>query len=312
MTAGFAHESVLLEEVVQYLAPRPGGRYVDGTVGGGGHAERVLEASSPDGVLVGVDRDPAALDAARERLGRFGERVRLVHGRYGELPAVLGGLSIEQVDGILVDLGVSSHQLDVAERGFSFGKDGPLDMRMDPDSGESVAELLAHIDERSLADAIHSLGEERFARRVARSVLDAKPTTTSELADAVRRVVPRSKDGIDPATRTFQALRMLVNAELEELAGWLDAVPRVLAPGGLAMAISFHSLEDRAVKNAFRSAARDCICPPELPACVCGGGRATLEVVTTKPLVASDAEIERNPRARSAKLRAARRLGPRS
>jgi 16S rRNA (cytosine1402-N4)-methyltransferase len=303
----FAHTPVLLREVLELAAGVPARLIVDCTVGGGGHARALLE-QQPGARLVGLDRDPAALAAAGATLAPFGDRVRLVHARFSELEAVLSSSALGAPDLVLADLGVSSHQLDARERGFSFRADGPLDMRMDPTAGESAAEVIAVMGEGELADAIYQLGEERHSRRVARAILAARPDTTGQLADVVRRVVPKSKDGIDPATRTFQALRMLVNRELDELATWLAAVPRVLAPGGVAMAISFHSLEDRAVKNAFRAAARDCVCPPELPACVCGGGRATLDVLTTKPLVARADEAAANPRARSAKLRAARRL----
>jgi 16S rRNA (cytosine1402-N4)-methyltransferase len=306
MTA-FAHTPVLLREVLEVAALVPARLIVDCTVGGGGHARALLE-QKPGARLLAVDRDPAALAAAAVSLASFGDRVRLVHARFSELEVVLSDTSAGAPDLILVDLGVSSHQLDAGERGFSFRADGPLDMRMDPTAGESAAELIAGMGEGELADAIYQLGEERHSRRVARAIVAARPTTTGQLAAVVRRVVPKSKDGIDPATRTFQALRMLVNRELDELGTWLAAVPRVLAPGGVALAISFHSLEDRAVKNAFREAARDCVCPSELPACVCGGHRATLEVLTSKPLVAATDEAAANPRARSAKLRAARRL----
>lgn len=303
----FAHTPVLLREVLELAAPVPARLIVDCTVGGGGHARALLE-QQPAARLLGLDRDPAALAAAYANLASFGDRVRLVHARFAELEACLADAALGAPDLVLADLGVSSHQLDAGERGFSFRADGPLDMRMDPTTGESAADLVARIGEGALADAIYQLGEERHSRRVARAILAARPATTAELAAAVRRVVPKSKDGIDPATRTFQALRMLVNGELDELAAWLAAIPRVLAEGGVAMAISFHSLEDRAVKSAFREAARACICPPELPACVCGGQRATLEVLTPRPLVARADEAAANPRARSAKLRAARRL----
>ena len=308
MSVAYAHESVLADEVVQFLAPRPGGRYVDGTVGGGGHAERILEASAPDAVLLGLDRDPAALAAAGRRLESFGARVRLVHGRFGELPAILEG---GQVDGIVLDLGVSSPQLDDAGRGFSFARSGPLDMRMDPGQTQSLASFLAVTPVDELERVIRDYGEERYAGRIARSIHDAvrahAVATTADLAAVVAKAMPPGaarRERIDPATRTFQALRIAVNDELGELERFLAFFPDLLAPGGRCVIISFHSLEDRPVKERFRELEWTSRLPADLAAAA--GERTTpiCRQLTRKPVTASDAELARNPRARSAKLRA--------
>jgi 16S rRNA (cytosine1402-N4)-methyltransferase len=288
-----AHVPVLLSETVAALAPRAGRVYCDCTLGRGGHAAAVLEASAPDGRLIGLDRDPEAIAESKERLSAYGERVRLVHGRFGDVRAHLSGLGVAQVDGLYADLGVSSPQLDRQERGFSFQKEGPLDMRRDPTRGESAAEVVARMSERELADVLFELGEERKSRPIARAIKrradEGRMKTTADLRDAITSVTfERRGAGIDPATRTFQALRLYVNDELGELDRLLDAVPDLLAPGGVAAIISFHSLEDRAVKRAFR-------------------GDARLTPLTKRPIDASEAECAQNPRARSAKLRAAKK-----
>jgi 16S rRNA (cytosine1402-N4)-methyltransferase len=284
----------MLEETLEALAPRAGGVYADVTLGGGGHAEAILERSAPDGRLVGVDRDPSALDAAAERLARFGDRARLVHGQFADLQRILTEVGTPQVDGLVADVGVSSPQLDAAERGFSFRQEGPLDMRMDPTAGETARELVGRLSERELADLIYQLGEERKSRPIARAVKRASEAgeleTTADLRRAVVRAIgPRRRGGVDPATRTFQALRIAVNDELGQLDALLERLPDVLADDGVAVLISFHSLEDRRVKRAFR-------------------GRDELAPLTKKPRVAGEEERARNPRARSAKLRAARRV----
>ncbi|MEZ4272032.1 MAG: 16S rRNA (cytosine(1402)-N(4))-methyltransferase RsmH [Myxococcota bacterium] len=303
----FEHVSVMTGEVVRLMGLAPAGVVVDCTVGGSGHSRALLEMF--DNVqIVALDRDPAAVAIAEERLRPYGTRARVVHSPFSELSKVLRDLGIEHVSGLLVDLGVSSHQIDSAERGFSFRTLGPLDMRMDPTSGDSAEELLARVGEKELAQAIARFGEERFARRVARAIVAERPKDTLTLANLVRRVVPKSKDGLDPATRTFQGIRMLVNRELDELQMWLEDVPDLLIPGGIAVAISFHSLEDRAVKRAFRSAAHGCTCPPRLPMCACGR-LPTLEVLTPRALRPAVDELADNHRARSARLRAARKLG---
>jgi 16S rRNA (cytosine1402-N4)-methyltransferase len=284
----------MVQEVLEHLAPSRGGVFVDGTVGLGGHARAVLEAGASQ--LLGVDRDPAAVELARERLREFGDRARVVHGDYRQLPAILDREGLSAVDGILLDLGVSSMQLDQPGRGFSFRRDEPLDMRMDTSAGPTAAEAVAGADEKTLADVIYELGEDRHARRIARAIVAARALapieTTGRLADVVRRAVPkRGYMRIDPATRTFQAVRIWVNRELEGLGDCLHAVASRLRPGGRLVVITFHSLEDRIVKHVLRSMQQ--------------AGESGLRVLTKRPLVPSDAEIERNPRARSAKLRAA-------
>ena len=284
-----AHVPVLLGPAMEQLAVRPGGFYVDGTVGLGGHAAEVLRRSAPDGTLLGLDRDPDALARARERLAEFGGRARLAHGDWRTLPEVLGA---ERPDGVLLDLGVSSLQLDTAERGFSFRADGPLDMRMDRSSGPTAADLVNRLPERELADVIYRYGEEHASRRIARAIVRARERahlrTTGELAAVVRPAAGRArKRGLDPATLTFQALRIAVNRELEGLGEALAAIARRLAAGGRLAVIAFHSLEDREVKNAFRELARD-----------------EFTLLTRKPIRPTDEEAARNPRARSARLRA--------
>ena len=309
-SASFEHLTVLGAEAVDALSPQPGGLYCDATLGGGGHAERILDRASPDGRLLGVDRDPDALAAARRRLERFGDRVMFVHGSFGELPAILGRLGIELLDGVLVDVGVSSPQLDRAERGFSFRAAGPLDMRMDPTQGETARELCARLSVDELADLIRKYGEERYAGRIARAIKEALEqgglATTTELAASIARVVPTREQGKDPATRTFQALRIAVNDELGELERLLDAAPSLLRAGGRLVVIAFHSLEDGLVKHRLREQAQEPGVPDDLVEPM-GLRRPTMRILTTKPIEPSDIETARNPRARSAKLRAAER-----
>jgi 16S rRNA (cytosine1402-N4)-methyltransferase len=296
-----AHVPVLLKEALGFLAPTAGGRYCDATVGYGGHARAVLEASAPDGRLFGIDRDAAALAEARQNLAEFGDRVTLVHAPFSRLRAVLEDAGALPLDGCLVDLGVSSPQLDRGERGFSFRRSGPLDMRMDQSSGETAAEYLNRVSEDELAGVLRELGEERFAGRIARTIVEARRredlSTTGALATLVARAVPRREHGKDPATRTFQALRIAVNRELEELERLLAEVPSCLRPGGRLVVIAFHSLEDRMVKRRLRALAAGQGAP----------GDPSIEILTKRPLVASDEEVAANPRARSAKLRAAQR-----
>jgi 16S rRNA (cytosine1402-N4)-methyltransferase len=285
--------AVLPAEVLRYLAPAAGETVVDATVGGGGHARLIAERLGPGGRLIGLDRDPGMIELARPRLE--GLPVTLVHANFDGLREVLDELGVEAVDGVVADLGFASDQVDAPERGFSFSQPGPLDMRMDPAAGEPAAALLRRLNERDLADLIYQYGEERFSRRIARRIVEARRTrpleTTEELAELVRRCVPRPKGrrpAIDPATRVFQALRIAVNDELGALDRLLAQLPRCLKPGGRAVVISFHSLEDRRVKHAFRD-------------------RGVWEALTPKPVQAGDEEVRQNPRARSAKLRAARR-----
>jgi 16S rRNA (cytosine1402-N4)-methyltransferase len=291
------HIPVLLEETLHWLDPRPGGVYVDATVGAGGHAEAILERIAPAGRLIGLDRDEAALAAARSRLQRFGEAAVLVRANYAAITEVLGAEGLHEVDGILFDLGASSMQFDDPVRGFSFHLPGPLDMRMDRRQKTTAADLVNGLPERELADLIWRYGEERFSRRIARAIASARPVaTTVELAAIVARSVPgRWPRGRHPATRTFQALRIAVNDELEALAAALPELRDALVPGGRLGVITYHSGEDRIVKNAFREWARDCICPPRQPVCTCRG-RALGRVLTKKPIVPGAKEIAQSAR----------------
>jgi len=309
----FSHLSVMPDEVIRFLAPRPGGIYVDGTLGGAGHALRILDASSPDGMLIGFDRDDEALKAARERLYPFGKRVRLVHGNFSDIADALAGLDIERIDGLFLDLGVSSHQLDSGERGFSFREDAPLDMRMDRSTGPTAADLVNTLSEKELARFIRDYGEERWAKRIAAFIVAAREhspiETTMGLVDIIKGAVPKGawEERLHPATRTFQGLRIAVNDELASLEKGLDLGVRLLNRGGRVVVISFHSLEDRIVKNRFRSLAHGCTCPKDFPRCVCGN-TPLIKVLTGKPVVPGAAEVESNNRARSARLRAAEKL----
>jgi 16S rRNA (cytosine1402-N4)-methyltransferase len=312
-TAPFSHLSVLPAEVLALLDPAPGGIYLDGTVGGGGHARLILEASAPGGRLIGLDRDPSALRKAAEVLAPFGDRVVLRHRNFSEATGVLAELGISGLDGMLLDLGVSSHQLDEASRGFSFRGEAPLDMRMDPTCGQTAADVVNTAAAEELTRIFREYGEERFAGRISRRIVQVRQqqplTTTRQLAELVRDVVPGGKvpARIHPATRVFQALRIQVNQELEHVSRGIAEAIDLLNPGGRLVVISFHSLEDRIVKRFFQEEAKGCICPPRLPTCVCNH-RPRLEVLTRKGVRASDAEVEANPRARSAVLRAVRRI----
>ena len=308
MSEAHPHRSVLKREVLEWLAPRTAGVYCDATLGYAGHAEAILQASAPDGRLVGIDRDPEALTQAKERLRDQGERVTLVHAPFSRIKEVLGAAGALPLDGCLVDLGVSSPQLDRPERGFSFKQSGPLDMRMDPTSGESASEYLRRVSEEELTSVLFELGEERYSRRIARAIVEARRleqdlSTTGALAALVARSIPRREHHKDPATRTFQALRIVVNRELQELEALLADVPGCLRPGGRLVVIAFHSLEDRLVKHRLRELAVQ-------PRSDRGGpiGTPAWRVLTKKPITPSDAEIAENPRARSAKLRVAERV----
>jgi 16S rRNA (cytosine1402-N4)-methyltransferase len=304
------HTSVLLAESLAYLSVQAGKTYVDATLGMGGHAEAIL--GTPGTQLVGIDQDEEAVDIAQKRLDRFGERVAIEKANFSEIKEALLRLKIAKVDGIIADLGVSSLQLDSEERGFSFRGDAPLDMRMDRSSGNTAADLLADLSEEEIANVIYQFGEERFSRRIARRIVERRKagqpiTTTRELAELVQRSVKRNpKDKIHPATRTFQALRIAVNREIDILEDFISDAADVLEIGGRLVIISFHSLEDRIVKQTFQKLTGKCMCPPRIPQCVCGATRR-LEILTRKPVVAGEAEIDTNPRARSAKLRAAQR-----
>lgn len=308
----FKHLSVLPEETIACLAPCPGEIYLDGTVGGGGHARLILEASAPDGRLIGLDRDPDALEHAAKILAPYGSRASLHHACFADLTTVLDSLDIDAVDGILFDLGVSSWQLDSAGRGFSFRQDGPLDMRMDATQGESAADIINQRDEAELVRIFRGYGEERFAGRIARQIVQRRQETpftrTTELAEMVRNVVPggRIPARIHPATRIFQALRIEVNAELEQVTSGINTAFQRLKIGGRLAIISFHSLEDRIVKQTFQQLSTGCNCPPKLPLCVCGR-TPVAELLTRRGIKGSTADSD-NPRARSAVLRAIRKL----
>ena len=312
MKASF-HRSVMLSEAVTSLKCRPGGVYLDGTVGGGGHAGEILERTAPDGRLVGIDLDDDALEESKRVLDRYGDRTILVRGNYSELGAILTGLGIERVDGILLDLGVSSHQLERADRGFSFSLDAPLDMRMNRRGGLTAADIVNGYTGGRLRTILREYGEEMRYARIVKAILARRKVspirTTGELARIVLNATSeKSKRGkIHPATKTFQAIRMAVNDELAHLHEAMSGGIDVLQPGGIFSVISFHSLEDRIVKNAFRSWAKGCICPPDLPVCICGR-TPKLKVITRKPVTPSPEEIMANPRARSAKLRVAERI----
>ncbi len=304
----FVHQPVLRTETVALLAAAPGKVILDGTLGGGGHAEALLEAGAR---VIGIDQDPNAIAAARGRLA--GRDLTIAHGNFRDARAVLDQIGVGEVDGALVDLGVSSPQLDDPARGFSFRTGGPLDMRMDPGRGRPLHERLDEWDEKALARILDSLGEERFARPIARAIHAAwkarRIADTRELAEVVASAIPRKAwpRDIHPATRTFQALRIAVNDELGALSDWLAQLPRIVSRGGRAAAISFHSLEDRIVKQGFAKLATGCTCPPRLPVCACGR-TAQWKVLTRKPVSASEEEVAANPRSRSARLRAVARL----
>jgi 16S rRNA (cytosine1402-N4)-methyltransferase len=300
------HISVLLDEVLNALLPAR--RVIDGTLGAGGHSKALLEAGVEE--VLGLDRDLQALEIARANLAPFGERAHIAHASYLQMQEEARKLGWERVDGILLDLGLSSMQLDTPERGFAFKHEGPLDMRFDPYSAQpTAADLVNTLDEAELADLFYTYGEEPQGRRAARAIVGGRPfQTTGQLASAIEKAIPRHKgDKIHPATRIFQALRIAVNDELKAVEDIIPLAIDLLAPGGKLAVISFHSLEDRIVKQGFRLASTDCICPPKVPVCVCGH-QASVKLVNRKPIEASEAEIARNPRSRSAKLRVVEKL----
>jgi 16S rRNA (cytosine1402-N4)-methyltransferase len=305
-----AHIPVLLHEVLEALRPSQSARIIDGTLGAGGHTSAMLEAGA--GEVLAFDLDNMALNIARAKLATYGERAHLVHASYAQMAEEAAALGWDSVDGILLDLGISSMQVDTPERGFSFRYDAPLDMRFNPDGDErsTAAQLLNTLDENELADIFFYYGEETQSRRVAREVVKHRPyTTTGQLASVIENALPRPKGrhSIHPATRLFQALRIAVNDELRTVEKALPIAIDLLKPGGRLAVISFHSLEDRIVKDTFRLASTDCICPPKVPVCVCGHN-ASVTLVQRKPIEASDAEVASNPRSRSAKLRVVEKL----
>jgi 16S rRNA (cytosine1402-N4)-methyltransferase len=299
------HIPVLFQEVLTALQLRAGRRIIDGTVGAGGHAAGILAASSPDGLLLGLDRDPAAVELAKERLAEFGSRAIVRYGSFAEIGEHAAAIGWGSVHGVFLDLGLSTMQLEDPKRGFSFRVEGPLDMRFDPYQEVQAADLVNGLDEVALAELIRHYGEEPRAKRIAKAIASARPlSNTRALASLIERIVGPKRRRIHPATRTFQALRIAVNQELDVLKEGLEAAVQMLRPKGRLVVISFHSLEDRIVKQFFVEESKDCICPPEQPICTCDA-TARLRVITRKPIRPSEEEVGLNPRARSAKMRVA-------
>jgi 16S rRNA (cytosine1402-N4)-methyltransferase len=302
------HQPVLYQEIILALSPQSSGRYVDGTIGLGGHAWGILAASRPDGLLLGLDVDPDAIVLAEKRLAEFGERAKLIRGSYSDLSAQLEHIGWKSVDGILLDLGISSLQLDTPQRGFSFRSDAPLDMRFDPDNPVRAVDLINSLPESEIADILYRYGEERRSRQVARAIVAARPVlTTKQLADVVSSVLVSGRTKLHPATRTFQAFRIAVNRELEALESFLPQAVSALSAQAKLAVISFHSLEDRIVKHYFRRESTGCLCPPKYPLCTCGH-EAQLRLLTKRPTRPGSSEILNNPRARSARLRVAQKI----
>jgi 16S rRNA (cytosine1402-N4)-methyltransferase len=306
------HSPVLYQEILQALQPKQGRVYVDGTLGAGGHAWGILEASSPDGLLLGLDVDPQAIEIANERLSKFYGRYTIRQASYTTLVDQLASIGWNKVHGIVLDLGLSSMQLDTPGKGFSFSVDDPLDMRFDPGNPVRAEDLVNDLSEEDLARIIFEYGEERLSRQVARSIVQSRPVkSTRQLADIISRSIGNQYRGshIHPATRTFQALRIEVNQELQAIKAVLPQAIRSLLPGGRLAVIAFHSLEDRLVKETFRMESRDCICPPKQPICTCGH-KAVIREIIRRPIRPGEAELHENPRARSARLRIAEKLLP--
>ena len=313
------HIPVLCDKVVDFLNPKPDGVYIDGTVGLGGHSAAILKTSAPDGRVIGIDLDIEALTVAESRLHAFGNRYSVINGNFAEMDVLLERHSVHAVDGILLDLGVSSLQLDTPHRGFSFNHTGPLDMRMDLEQGLDSREqttltamqVVNNSPMNVLVDIFKRYGEERFAKRIAGRVVQARQqepiTTTTQFAEIVKQAIPQKTFKIHPATRVFQALRIHVNAELENLGTGLEVAISLLKPGGCLCVITFHSLEDRIVKRYFQMCAKTCVCPPKTPICICEHSRS-VEIITKRPVLPGVAEIQYNPRSRSAKLRVVRKL----
>jgi len=312
LESGFDHKSVLLEEVISFLSPHNNGIYVDATVGSGGHAEKILAMSDPSGRLVGLDIDPKVLVIAKKKLEKFSDRCNLVEANYIEVVNVIKKLGIEKIDGIVFDLGVNLEHFVNPERGFSFIKDGPLDMRLSPKIKNTAADIINGWQEKDLIDIFFRFGEEKKARKIVRFILEGRKkkriSTTTELTEIITNALGKGKFGkIHPATKTFQALRIAVNDELFNLESVLPQAIDILNPGGRICVISFHSLEDKIVKSIFRFFAQGCICPPEINVCVCQN-KPKIKIITKKPVVPGEKELLVNPRARSAKLRVAEKL----
>lgn len=309
----FSHVPVLLKESVDNLVLKNDGIYVDGTIGGGGHSLEILKRLKGGGRLIGIDRDENALRAAGDRLKEYKDRVTLIHTNFSNIKNVLHENGIDRVDGVLLDLGVSSPQLDDAGRGFSYMQDAPLDMRMDETSSLTAADIVNNYSEEELKDIIYEYGEERWASRIAKFIVNEREKqpieTTWHLVEIIKSAIPAHarREGPHPAKRTFQAIRIAVNRELDEVENAIPEIVDVLSSGGRVCIITFHSLEDRIVKNSYRKLANPCTCPPELPVCICGK-KPVIDVITRKPILPDSSEIENNPRARSAKLRVAEKL----
>ncbi len=309
----FSHRSVLLEECMEGLHIRPDGVYVDGTAGGAGHSSVIASRLSDKGRLIALDQDETAVRVASERLSVFGDRARVVHSNFCELESVCASLGIDHIDGLLLDLGVSSYQLDTAERGFSYQADAPLDMRMDVTRPLTAKQIVNEYSEEELRRILFEYGEERFSSRIASNIVRAREIatieTTGELVEIIKRSIPAhaKEGGHHPAKRSFQALRIEVNAELDVIAPAIKSAVRLLNPGGRIAIITFHSLEDRIVKQSFASLTGGCTCPKSFPVCVCGN-RPQVKVITKKPILPSEEELAENPRSRSAKLRVAEKL----
>ncbi len=307
----FNHVSVLLNECIEGLDIKPDGIYVDGTMGGAGHSTEIVKKLK-DGILIGFDQDINAINTAKDRLKPYGDRVRLVHSNFENIKSEIEKLGIEKIDGLLLDLGVSSHQLDEAERGFSYMQDAPLDMRMDNRMKMGAKEVVNGYSQKELERIIKEYGEENWAARIAQFIVESREEkeieTTLELVDIIKRAVPKKArmDGPHPAKRTFQAIRIEVNRELDVIERTINDAVSIMNKGGRICIITFHSLEDRIVKNAFKELAKSCICPPELPMCMCDK-KSEVKIITRKPILPSSEEIEVNPRSRSAKLRIAQK-----
>ena len=306
----FSHTPVLLDEVLELLDCHPGQVMVDGTVGGGGHAYEILKRITPGGFLIGIDRDPNALEAAQKKLEEFQGSFKLVHANFADVKEVLKSLGIDAVDGMLLDLGVSSYQLDEAARGFTYMQDAPLDMRMDPTQAFSAYNVVNEYSQQELERVIREYGEERWAKRIAEFIVSSRPIeTTGQLVDVIKKAIPAAarREGPHPAKRTFQAIRIEVNQELKLLPRAIESAVEALKPGGRLCIISFHSLEDRIVKQMFRSLSNPCTCPPDSPICICGR-RPVVKVLTSKPVTPTSREVSVNPRSRSAKARCCQKL----
>ncbi|PKM44072.1 MAG: 16S rRNA (cytosine(1402)-N(4))-methyltransferase [Firmicutes bacterium HGW-Firmicutes-8] len=308
----FHHIPVMLNEVITHLNLQQGGTYIDCTLGGGGHTSEIIKKIQPGGRVIGIDQDPNALQAAQNRLAMYKDRITFVHSNFYRLKDIVQENEVGEADGVFFDLGVSSHQLDEGDRGFSYMQDAPLDMRMNPQDKVTAENLVNELEELELARIIKEYGEERWAKRIARFIVENRQNkrigTTGELVGIIKKAVPAGarREGPHPAKRTFQALRIAVNDELNRFAQTLRDTVDILKPGGRVCVISFHSLEDRITKEVFRDLAKDCICPPELPVCRCNKQKQ-IDIITSKPVLPGAQEIENNPRARSAKLRAARK-----